>query len=240
MTDKPLPQHIAFIMDGNGRWATAKGLARLRGHAAGVDAVKRTIESLTDLGVPYATFYAFSSENWKRPEDEVSGLFSLMRTWFNKEMSTLVDKGIKVRFMGDRTPKSLGGRLSDDIIDLMNEVEAKTADCTTLTAMFAINYGGKDEIVRAAARLAAEGGDLTAERFDAALDTAGMPAPDLMIRTSGEKRLSNFMLWQLAYAEFYFTPVSWPDFSRDALDDALAAYGVRERRFGALPAASVA
>ncbi|MFZ2587230.1 MAG: polyprenyl diphosphate synthase [Alphaproteobacteria bacterium] len=222
-------QHIAFIMDGNGRWATARGLSRLEGHRQGVEAVRRVCDALMERGVAFATFYAFSTENWKRPEDEVSGLFNLMRLYFKQEMKSMGKKGIRVRFIGDRTP----GKLAADIVTLMDEVEATTAANTKLTVQFAINYSGRDELVRAAAK-AAKAGEVTAESLTAALDTAGVPDPDLIVRTSGEQRISNFMLWQLAYSELYFTSVAWPDFGVAELDDAVGVFNGRERRFGGL------
>lgn len=228
---RPLPQHIGFIMDGNGRWATARGLPRLEGHRQGVEAVRRTCDALMELGVPYATFYAFSTENWKRPESEVGGLFNLMRRYFKQEMESLGRKGIRIRFIGNRED----GRLSADIVELMRDVEAKTAEHEKLTVMFAINYSGRDELVRAAGKLAAEGGAVDEARLAAALDTAGVPDVDLMIRTSGEQRISNFMLWQIAYAELVFTPLAWPEFGAEALGEAVDAFMGRDRRFGGLP-----
>ena len=233
-----IPTHVAFIMDGNGRWAQKKGWARLKGHSAGIDAVKRTIEHLTQVGVPYATFYAFSTENWKRSAEEVNGIFTLMRTFFKQNMDEIVAKGLRVKFIGHR-----GAPLAPDIVKLMEEIEAATEANTGLTAAFAINYSGRDELVRAAHELATEvqngtlrSDEVTAEAISARLDTAMMPDPDLVIRTSGEQRLSNFLLWQLAYAELYFCPTAWPDFGSTQLQAALAAFAGRERRFGAVPA----
>lgn len=233
------PKHVAFIMDGNGRWATRRGLSRLKGHAEGIEAVKRVCEELSKLEVPYATFYAFSTENWKRPWDEVSGLFGLMRTFFSKEIDTIVAKGMRVRFIGDRTAE---GKLPADILELMTEVETKTAHNSKLTATFAVNYSGRDEILRAV-RALAEGAargqlapaEITAETLASALDTHGLPEPDLIVRTSGEQRVSNFLLWQLAYAELYFSDVSWPEFQTTHLQAALNSFAMRQRRFGALP-----
>ncbi|NBX86874.1 MAG: di-trans,poly-cis-decaprenylcistransferase [Proteobacteria bacterium] len=239
-----LPRHVAFIMDGNGRWATRRGLGRLLGHSQGVEAVRRVCEELVKLGVPYATFYAFSTENWQRPLEEVSGLFGLMRSYFKKELATIIEKGLRVRFIGDRR---LGGKLEADLLALMEEVEAKTAHNTKLHVTFAINYSGRDELVRVMQGIAADAaaGKIVPEQVDAAaveqrLDTHGLPAPDLMIRTSGEQRISNFLLWQLAYAEFYFCEVAWPDFQATHLQAALAAFAGRERRFGSVPAAVAA
>lgn len=231
-----LPSHVAFIMDGNGRWAQKRGLARLKGHAAGIDTVRRVCEEFVNLGISHVTFYAFSTENWKRPWDEVSGLFTLMRSYFVNELNTVIEKGLRIRFIGDRSPTS---KLPEDILKLMDEVEAKTAHNTKLVATFAINYSGRDEILRATRALAASGEEITAESFSAALDTVGLPEPDLVIRTSGEQRISNFLLWQMAYSELYFSDVSWPDFTATHLQAALASYVSRERRFGAVPAKSV-
>lgn len=233
-----LPQHIAFIMDGNGRWATAKGLPRLKGHAAGAEAVRKTIEAASKLNIPYLTFYAFSSENWKRPAEEVTGLFSLMRLYFKKEMKALMEQGVRVRFIGDR---SVDGGLDQDILELMQNVELQTANNTKITATFAINYGGHNEITRAVKHIAqavAEGnikvGVINEEYIATHLDNSDIPYPDLMVRTSGEQRLSNYLPWQLAYAELYFTNTHWPDFDKVALEQAIEFYSSRERRFGAI------
>lgn len=238
------PQHVAFIMDGNGRWATRRGLSRLKGHAEGIETVKRVCEELSKLEVPYATFYAFSTENWKRPWEEVSGLFSLMRTFFNREIENIIAKGMRVRFIGDRSPAS---KLPADILELMTEVESRTAHNSKLTATFAVNYSGRDELLRAAktmAESAANGqlnpAEITAATLESALDTHGLPDPDLIIRTSGEQRLSNFLLWQLAYAELYFSDVAWPDFQTTHLQAALNSFAMRQRRFGALPETTAA
>ncbi|HEX2858891.1 MAG TPA: polyprenyl diphosphate synthase [Alphaproteobacteria bacterium] len=229
-----LPQHVAFIMDGNGRWAQARGENRLKGHGEGVETLRRVIEELIEVGVPNATFYAFSTENWGRPSLEVKGLFNLMRLYFRKELASIIKKGMRVRFIGDRSD----ARLDADIRSLMEEVEAKTAHNTKITTVFAINYGGRDEILRTAQKLAEQGKAPTAENFAAALDTAGLPDPDLIIRTSGEQRISGFLLWQAAYAELYFSEVAWPDFGPTHLHAALSSFVLRERRFGGLTAAA--
>ena len=236
-----LPTHVAFIMDGNGRWAQKRGLARLKGHSQGIETVRTVCEELSKLGVQYATFYAFSTENWKRPWEEVGGLFSLMRAYFKGEMKLIMEKNLRVRFIGDRSETS---KLPADIRTLMNDVEAQTGDNTGLTLTFAINYSGRDELLRAAAKMvkhsAATGEDVTPELMASVLDTAGMPDPDFIIRTSGEQRISNFLLWQLAYAELYFSDVAWPDFTATHLQAALSSYINRNRRFGALPQTSAA
>lgn len=229
-----LPTHVAFIMDGNGRWAQKRGLARLKGHAAGIETVRTTCEELTKLGVQYATFYTFSTENWKRPWEEVSGLFTLMRSYFTSELNTIIEKGLRIRFIGDRGE---GTKLPADILKLMDEVEAKTAHNSKLHATFAINYSGRDELLRAAQKLADVGTPITAESFDTALDTHGLPDPDFVIRTSGEQRISNFLLWQIAYSELYFCDAAWPDFTATHLQAAMSSYITRQRRFGALPQA---
>lgn len=227
------PAHVAFIMDGNGRWAQKRGFARLKGHAQGVETVRTICEESINAGVQYVTFYAFSTENWKRPLEEVSGLFDLMRSYFRKELGDIIKKGLRIRFIGDRSPT---GRLPKDILDIMTEVESKTAHNTKLNATFAVNYSGRDELARAAQTLANEGQDITPHNLSSVLDTNALPDPDLVIRTSGEQRLSNFMLWQMAYAELYFTDVSWPDFTPQHYQQALASFGSRQRRFGALAA----
>jgi undecaprenyl diphosphate synthase len=232
-----LPTHVAFIMDGNGRWAQKRGLARLKGHAQGIETVRRVCEECKSMGVEYATFYAFSTENWKRPWEEVSGLFTLMRSYFVNELDSILEKGLRIRFIGDRSPTT---KLPEDILKLMDEVEAKTAHNTILHATFAINYSGRDELVRAARSLAESGEAVTPETFAAKLDTHGLPEVDFCIRTSGEQRISNFLLWQLAYAELYFSDVSWPDFTATHFQAALSSYVTRQRRFGALPVSSVA
>ncbi len=232
-----LPTHVAFIMDGNGRWAQKRGFARLKGHAQGIETVRTVCEELVSHGIPYATFYAFSTENWKRPWEEVSGLFTLMRSYFVNEIDSILEKGLRIRFIGDRSGTS---KLPADILKLMDEVEARTAHNTTLTATFAVNYSGRDELLRATRKLAASGEEITADSFAAALDTDGLPEPDLIIRTSGEQRISNFLLWQLAYAELYFSDVAWPDFGATHMQAALSSYVTRQRRFGAVPVATVA
>lgn len=232
-----LPQHIAFIMDGNGRWAQRRGLGRLLGHKQGIETVRRTCEECKNIGIPFVTFYAFSTENWKRPLEEVSGLFDLMRSFFRKELNDIIAKGMRIRFIGDRSPAS---QLPADILDIMDEVESKTAHNSELTAVFAINYSGRDELIRTVQKLIAQGNAITVQGVSDALDTGGIPDPDLVIRTSGEQRISNFMLWQLAYAELYFSEVSWPEFNSTHLQAALSNYTNRQRRFGALPAVTAA
>lgn len=232
-----VPQHVAFIMDGNGRWAQKQGWQRLVGHKAGIETVQKILKESMERRIKFVTFYAFSSENWRRPEAEVKGLFSLMQQYFKAELNKLISENIKVQFIGDRAP---GSKLSPKIIEIMNEVEEKTANNTAITATFAINYGARNELTRAAAELAQqeqEEGKVTpyhSENLGQFLDTVSLPDVDLMIRTGGEQRLSNFMLWQLAYAELYFTPVFWPDFDAANYQAALDNFANRQRRFGGL------
>lgn len=231
--DLPPPAHIAIIMDGNGRWAKARGLPRTAGHRKGAEAVRAAIKACRELGVRYLTLFGFSSENWKRSPDEVSDLMGLLRFYLRNEVKELHAAGVRLRIIGDRS------RLSGDIVKLIEESEAKTAANTALDVVMALSYGGRQEIVEAARRIAAEAVagrlDLAAideDRFPQFLFTAGVPDPDLMIRTSGEKRISNFLLWQAAYAEFVFLDVLWPDFGRAHLEEAILEFHKRERRYG--------
>lgn len=235
--DHPTPPvHVAIIMDGNGRWAKARGLPRTAGHKRGAEAVRRTVEAAREMGISYLTLYAFSSENWKRPAGEVTDLMGLLRLYLRNEVANLHKNGIRLRVVGDRS------RLSRDINALIDESEAKTANNTALTLVLALSYGGRQEIADAARRLAQDVamGRLDADSIDedalaARLYTADIPDPDLLIRTSGEKRISNFLLWQSAYAEFVFTDVLWPDFDRTHLEDAIRDFHGRERRYGNAP-----
>ncbi|WP_193140706.1 MULTISPECIES: polyprenyl diphosphate synthase [unclassified Meridianimarinicoccus] len=229
------PEHVAIIMDGNGRWATRRGLPRLKGHHAGATRVREIVRACPDNGVRYLTLFAFSTENWRRSTAEVSGLMALFRRYLVSEAQELMESGVCVRFIGDRTP--LNGKL----VQLMEQVERQTADNTRLNLTVALNYGARDEITMAATRLAravAAGevcvDSITPELFDTYLYTAAIPDPDLVIRTSGESRVSNFLLWQSAYAEYEFTPTLWPDFSPQHFADILLTFGGRERRFGAV------
>jgi undecaprenyl diphosphate synthase len=230
-----VPAHVAIIMDGNGRWASARGLPRLEGHRRGVEALRRTVSNAATLGIRYLTVYSFSSENWRRPAQEVSDLMGLLKRFIRKDLAELHRQGVRVRIAGSRE------RLSDDIDSLLDEAENLTRDNTGLTLVIAFNYGARQEMLRAAASLArdvAEGRlsprDIDEDAFSSRLETAGIPDPDLVIRTSGEMRLSNFLLWQAAYAEFVFTPVLWPDFDMAALQDAVAEFRLRDRRYGGL------
>ncbi len=232
-------KHIAFIMDGNGRWAASQGLSRLEGHQQGVKTLQKIVEDLIELKIPVATFYAFSSENWGRPEEEVSGLISLFKGYLNKEIDAIDKKGVSIRFLGDMASK---GRLDKSLVKLMKNAEEKTKGGTALHLNMCINYGGQDEITRAVRGLAEnvqagnlEPNDITVEVINNHLDTTNLPAPDLCIRTGGEKRLSNFMLWQLSYAELFFTDTFWPAFSKNELEEILISFNQRQRRFGRLP-----
>ncbi|MFC7332081.1 isoprenyl transferase [Rhodocista pekingensis] len=235
----PLPQgappvHVAIIMDGNGRWATARGLPRTAGHRKGVEAVRRALEAARELGIRYLTLYSFSSENWNRPRDEVSDLMQLLRFYLRGEIASLHKNGVRLRVIGDRS------RLSKDIISLIDNAESLTAANETLTLVIALSYGGRQEIASTTRQIAEqvkaghlEPADIDEGRFANYLSTAGIPDPDLCIRTSGEKRISNFLLWQLAYAELVFVDTLWPDFTKRDLEDAIQEYHRRDRRFGA-------
>ncbi|CAO3375261.1 isoprenyl transferase [Azospirillum argentinense] len=228
------PAHVAVIMDGNGRWAKSRGLPRTAGHKKGVDAVRRTVEAAGDLGIGYLTIFSFSSENWRRPEEEVSDLMQLLRFYLRSEIADLHRNGVRLRVIGDRA------RLSKDIVSLIENAEALTRDNRKLTLVVALSYGSRQEITLAARRLAEEvragtldPADITEDRLSERLFTADIPDPDLIVRTSGEKRISNFLLWQAAYAELVFVDTLWPDFSKRDLEAAIEEFHRRERRFGA-------
>ncbi len=236
-----MPAHVAIIMDGNGRWAKARGLPRVAGHRAGVEALRQTVRAAGELGVSWLTVYAFSSENWSRPRAEVSDLMGLLKLFIRRDLAELHQAGVRVRIIGDRTG------LESDIKALLEEAEALTRDNSALNLVIAFNYGSRDEIVRAARKIAEKvaAGQLdpaaiTAESFSTFLDTAAIPDPDLIIRTSGEMRLSNFLLWQAAYSELFFLPCYWPDFSRADFAQAVEAFANRERRYGGTTARGVA
>ena len=229
------PAHVAIIMDGNGRWAKSRGLPRAAGHKAGVEALRRTVREVGDLGIAWLTVYAFSSENWSRPKSEVSDLMGLLKLFIRRDLAELHQSGVRVRIIGEREG------LQPDIRALLDEAEALTRDNVRMNLVIAFNYGGRDEIARAARRIAVEAAAgrldpaaITPESFAAFLDTVDIPDPDLIIRTAGEMRLSNFLLWQAAYAEFVFQPCYWPDYARHHLVEAVDAFRARERRFGGL------
>jgi len=228
-----IPNHLAIIMDGNGRWAEQRHLPRILGHRKGVETVQVVVDECLDLGINYLTLYAFSSENWGRPQDEVEALMGLLGTFLKKELNQLHKRGIRLMAIGelDRLPRSIGKILKDII--------RKTADNQRMVLNLALSYGSRDELTRAMQKLGhaiAEGriraGEVNEKSIDQALDTCSIPDPDLLIRTSGEMRISNFMLWQMAYTELYFTETLWPDFSRQQLLQALQEYSRRQRRFG--------
>jgi undecaprenyl diphosphate synthase len=235
--DGRIPAHVAVIMDGNGRWARARGLPRYRGHAAGVKAVREVIEGAAEAGVQTLTLFAFSQENWSRPEAEVSALMTLLQRYVAKEREELKRQGVEVRVFGDRSRLAPGPRAAVD------RIERETAGGLTLRLNIMLSYAGRAELVRAARRLAerVRSGELEAHEIDeqaleGELYTAGIPDPDLLIRTSGEQRISNFMLWQVAYTELFISPVLWPDFRREHLFQAVHDYQRRERRFGRVSA----
>jgi len=229
----PKKLHIAVIMDGNGRWAKARGLPRTMGHRAGIEAVRRTLKAARELPVSHLTLYSFSSENWRRPLGEIEELMQLLRFYLRSELATLHKEGVRIKVIGERR------KLPDDIVDLIDHAEELSQDNKALTLTLALSYGGRQEITSAAQRLAkaVARGELRAEAIDehvmqSFLSTGGMPDPDLVIRTSGEKRISNFLLWQSAYAEFVFLDVLWPDFSGEHLAQAIDEFQRRERRYG--------
>jgi len=231
----PLPRHVAIIMDGNGRWAKKRLLPRVAGHRQGVEAVRRVARAARTLGIEVLTLYAFSSENWRRPEEEVGALMGLLRQFLERELDEIVADGVKLRVIGDWR------QLSPDLVAMIDAAIARTAANAGPTLVLALNYGAQAELLAAARSLAEQARDGTLDpsaideaRFESELETAGLPPLDLMIRTSGEQRLSNFLLWQAAYAELLFVDTLWPDFDERALADALAQFGRRQRRFGGL------
>lgn len=230
-----VPQHIAIILDGNGRWAKAKGMPRNYGHAQGSKNVEKICEEAWRMGIKYLTVYAFSTENWNRPKAEVDALMTLLRNYMKTCLKTAAKNDMKIRVIGDKKP------LDDDIKKRIEELEEATKNNGGLNFTIALNYGSRDEMIRAARKMGqdcAEGKlnpeEITEEVFSSYLDTAGIPDPDLLIRTSGEQRLSNYLLWQLAYTEFYFTDVPWPDFNKKELEKAIEQFNRRDRRYGGI------
>jgi len=226
-----VPRHVAIIMDGNGRWAKSRGRPRAFGHHAGVEAVRRTVRAASDAGIEALTLFSFSTENWRRPVEEVDALFDLLRRYVDTDLDKLDGEGVRIRMIGRREG------LSKDLLAIIDRAETRTASNTRFDLIIAFNYGGRDELVRAVQRAADRPAGLEGldeAGFAACLDTTGLPDPDLVIRTSGEHRLSNFLLWQAAYAELYFTDVLWPDFGEAELRAALVEYARRERRYGAV------
>lgn len=220
-----MPRHVAIIMDGNGRWAKKRLLPRAMGHKKGVETVRQIVRAAGELGLDTLSLYAFSSENWKRPEDEISDLMGLMREFIKSDLDAFAANNVRLKIIGNYKA------LAPDIVDMLEGSMERTQNNSRTTLVVALNYGSQDELVRAA-RAAADEGEITAKSIEAHLDTAGLPPLDLLIRTSGEQRLSNFMLWQAAYAEFWFTDTLWPDFSKDELARALDEFARRERRYG--------
>jgi undecaprenyl diphosphate synthase len=229
----PVPNHVAIIMDGNGRWAKARALPRVAGHRRGADAVRRVVRGAGELGIPVLTLFAFSTENWTRPADEVNDLMGLLRHYLRNELDELHKNGARLRVIGNRE------RLAPDIVRDIADAERLTRNNTRIEVNICVNYGARDEIVQAARNLARRvaAGDLKADdidqnRFERELLTAGVPDPDLLVRTSGEQRISNFLLWQCAYAELVFVDTLWPDFGKEHLEQAIAEFRRRERRYG--------
>ena len=232
-----IPQHVALILDGNGRWAKKRGLPRTAGHKQGCITVEQTVEDAARLGIRYLTVYGFSTENWKRSADEVGALMQLFRYYLKRLLKVAKENDVRVKMIGDRT------RFDTDIVEGIDRLERETADHSGMTFVIAVNYGGRDEITRAVRRMMADAKagilsetEVTEATVASYLDTAGIPDPDLLIRTSGEIRLSNYLLWQLAYSEMYITDCLWPDFNREELLAAIAQYNKRERRFGGVKA----
>ena len=231
---KPETLHVAMVMDGNGRWANERALARLKGHAKGADRVRHIVRASLDMNITHLTLFAFSTENWKRSETEVIGLMSLFRKFMKSESKKLLINGVKVRFIGDRS------RLDKSLVELMNNLEVLTNGNDNLHLTIALNYGGRDEIIRATKKISEkiksgelELDDITIDLFSNNLDTFDLPDPDLVIRTSGEKRTSNFLPWQCAYSEYVFEESNWPDFSKEIYEEILKEFKTRERRYGA-------
>ena len=231
--DGDVPTHVAIIMDGNGRWAAERGLERVAGHQEGAKSVRRVLEESRRLGIRYITLYAFSSENWERPVSEVEALMDLFAHYLEKERETFLSEDIRLRAIGDRS------RLPKNVCDRLESLEQDTSHCQSMDLILAVSYGGRDELVRAAAKYASDvlkngltPSELTQEQFSSYLDTKDVPDPDLLIRTSGESRISNFLLWQVAYAEIVMTDVFWPDFSKAEYVRCLKEFAKRERRFG--------
>lgn len=225
----PMPRHVAIIMDGNGRWAKSRGLPRTAGHKKGAESLRSMLQACRDEGIGYLTVYAFSSENWKRPAEEVSDLMQLLKMYLHREIKELAANGIRLRFIGDRS------LLATDVHELIEQGEKSTAHNALFHLTIALSYGGRQELARAVRKLLDQGINPAAideDAIAACLDTAGLPDPDLLIRTGGEHRLSNFLLWQSAYTELYFTPTLWPDFTPEHFREALHEFTRRERRYG--------
>lgn len=232
---KVIPEHVAIIMDGNGRWASLRGLPRFEGHRRGVESVRKTVKASIEIGIKYLTIFSFSAENWSRPAAEIMELMGLLKRFIRHDLADLNNQNVRMKIIGERE------NLSKDLRLLLDEAETSTAANTGLILTVAFNYGGRQEILRAAQAMAkaveegkVKAENITKDTFEGFLDTAGTPPPDLLIRTSGEQRISNFLLWQCAYSEFVFLPVLWPDFDKSYLESALLEYGGRERRYGSI------
>jgi undecaprenyl diphosphate synthase len=239
VTKGQIPRHVGIIMDGNGRWAAARGLKRYAGHRQGIESVRTAVRYACDVGISYLTLFSFSSENWSRPYQEISDLMRLLKFFIRRDLNELDKEGVKIRVIGSREG------VDHEILKLLDDAKERTRTNTRLVLTIAFNYGSRDEMARAARRLAfkvekgeLQAGDITPELFASHLDTAGTPDPDLLIRTSGEVRLSNFLLWQCAYSELVFLDTCWPDFTVESFQNALSEYQNRERRFGGLQARS--
>jgi undecaprenyl diphosphate synthase len=234
---QPVPRHVAIVMDGNGRWAKKRFMPRFFGHKQGVDSLVRCVQACSDRGIEYLTVFAFSSENWKRPEEEISGLLGLVLVAVSKYLGKLAEKGVRIRIVGDRSA------VNDKVRAAWGEAESSTEHNSRITLSVAFNYGGRWDVVQACRQAIAQGlasEQMDEQRLSSLMALAHAPDPDLFIRTGGEVRISNFLLWQIAYAELYFTECLWPDFDEAELDAALAAYAGRERRFGDVRAAQAA
>lgn len=229
MTQSVIPRHVAIVMDGNGRWAARRYLPRVAGHRQGVESLRRCVRACSDRGIAVLTVFAFSSENWNRPPEEISGLMELLAIALGREIPQLKKDGVRVHIVGDRSA------LSEKMRAGLHQAEASTAENDRLTLNVCFNYGGRWDIAQAATKLATSGTPINEWNLDRAMALAHVPDPDLLIRTGGEQRLSNFLLWQAAYSELFFSDHLWPDFDEEALDEAIAAYGQRERRFGMTP-----
>ncbi len=227
MEELKVPVHLAIIMDGNGRWAKRQGMPRVMGHYRGVEVAEEITEACIELGIEYLTLFAFSTENWTRPREEVETLFELMKTYFKEKRERLIELGVRVKFIGRK------GRLPSDLRKIMSDLERETERCGEIQVNLAIDYGGRDDIVRAVKKAISLGiEDVSEESFASLLDLGGIPDPDLMIRTAGERRISNFVLWNLAYTELYFTDLCWPEFTREELLRAVEDFSKRKRKFG--------
>jgi undecaprenyl diphosphate synthase len=226
MINTNIPKHIAIIMDGNGRWAKERGLKRTVGHEEGAKVVRDITRHCSNIGIKYLTLYAFSTENWSRPKLEVDFLMKLLERYFTSELSIYLEHNVRFKAIGDKS------KFTQKLQKIITDTEDKTAHCTGLTQILALNYGSRDEITRAVKKLNAQNLEVTEENINACLDTANIPDVDLLIRTSGEVRISNYLLWQIAYAEMFFTNTYWPEFNIDELDDILSDFNLRERRFG--------